>query len=120
MPTSSEASSHTLFAGLTAEELIAAEQEHELDPDLLATPSVLGKRTSPSGEGDSDDDTDRPLSPDIENHSSLDAHAGTSTLRMKQAVQRLKKRLKLSSEDTVLLEQFVQVCVLTLPSPANS
>jgi hypothetical protein len=98
-----------LFAGLSAEELITAEEEHQLDPELLITPPVLGKRAARTEDDDSDDGAGRSPSPESENDPNPGNHTDVSALRMEQAARRLKKRLKLSSEHASLVEQFVQV-----------
>jgi len=112
MSTSPEAPPQILFAGLSAEELIAAEQGHRADPE----PSILGKRPSQTREGDSDDEEYRSPSPedrDNSGDSNPSDHANVSTLRTEQAVRRLRKRLKLSNNDTALIGQFAQVRIST-------
>jgi hypothetical protein len=96
-----------LFAGLSAEELIAAEEVHQLDPEPLITHPVLGKRAARTEDDNSDDEAGESPSPEPEND--LGNHTDVSMLRMEQAVRRLKKRLRLSNEHAALIEQFVQV-----------
>ena len=112
---------NALFAGLSAEELIAAEQGHQLDPELSTIPSILGKRAARLEDNNNDDEdgADRSPSPDVENNSPR-SHTNVSALQMEQAMRKLRKWLKLSSEDTALIEQFTQVCVLLLLSATHS
>ena len=106
-----------LFAGLTAAEIIA--QEHEHQATELSAPSALGKRTSPSGDADSDgrDDEEPPPSPGHESspsHSTSVTHPSPGTLQMEQAIRRMAKRMKLSNESISLVEQFSQVSITSL------
>ena len=110
-----------LFAGLSTEQLIAEEQEHQ-EPELVTT-STLGKRTSMSPDPDSDDNNEED-SPGPEGASSLGrsnsvAQPNAGTLRMDQAIRRIAKRLKLSNESTSLVEQFAQVSLKDPPLASN-
>jgi len=102
-----------LFAGLTADQLIAEEQEHQADE--LPAPSVLGKRTTPSGdvgsdsEGDGDEEPPGRRGGGLPSHSSPGTHPNPATLQMEQTVRRMAKRLKLPNESISLVEQFSQV-----------
>lgn len=111
---------HTLFAGLSAEELIAAEADHQLDEEFSITPSVLGKRVTRSEESESDGDTGRSPSPQAGDNSSQGNFTNVAALRMEQAIRRLRKRSKLSNEDTALVEQFAQVCLSNFPLETHS
>lgn len=100
-----------LFPGLDADQLIAEEQEHQTD--VLLVPSVLGKRTSPSGDAESDIEGDGE-SPGTEgdslpSHLSSATHPNPATLQMEQAIRRTAKRLRLSNENISLVERFAQV-----------
>jgi len=110
-----------LFTGSSADELIAEEQEHQTTE--VRAPSVLGKRTSPSGDVDSDNENDGEVpSPRTENppsRSSSVARPTSGSLLVEQAIRRAAKRLKLSNENVSLVEQFAQVSV-SLPVIANN
>ena len=105
-----------LFAGLTAVEIIAQEQEHQAAE--LPAPSALGKRASPSGDADSNGrDDEEPLSPGRENsqsHSILVTHPNPGMLQMEQTIRRMAKWLKLLNENISLVEQFYQVSITSL------
>jgi len=113
MPTSPESPLDALFGGISAEQLIAEEQESQ-DPEPLA-PSVLGKRTSPSKDIDSDDEGNgESPSPGGETSpsSSSTAHPNPATLQIGQTMRRMAKRLRFSNENVSLVEQFTQVGVI--------
>ena len=104
---------HTLFNGLSAEELIAEEQEHQVSETLTPASSILGKRTSEFPESDNDDEGPRSPSPEGEDLSgpSSGTQGNSGSLLTEQSIRRLGKRLRLSNEDITLVEQFAQVCV---------
>ena len=100
-----------LFPGLSPDQLIAEEQDHRAAE--FSVPSTLGKRTSPSGGIDTEDEDDGE-SPNPGGESSPDRSSSTTrpnprTLEMDQAIRKLAKRLKLSNESVSLVEQFTQV-----------
>lgn len=106
----------TLFGGITAEDLIAEEQERQTAD--LSTPSTLGKRTSPSGDSDSDrheEEEEEPAIPrgeSLPSHSTSATHPNPGSLQMEQVIRRTAKRLKLPNEDISLVETFAQVSVV--------
>jgi len=107
----SESLLQNMFAGLNADQLIAEEQEHQNDE--LPAPSVLGKRTSPSGDAGSDGEDDGELpgpgGESLLSRLSPATHPNPATLQMEQTIRRMAKRLKLSNKSTSLVEQFAQV-----------
>ena len=113
MSVSSDPPPHSFFAGLSTEQLIAEEQEHQAT--RLLTHSILGKRTSPSGSIESDNEGNRespsPGDEDSSSHPSSVTHPNPASLQMDQVIRRMAKRLKLSNESISLVEQFAQVHV---------
>lgn len=110
MSASSESPLDTLFPGLSPDELIAEEQDHQATE--FSTPSTLRKRTSPSGGANTEDEGDRESpGPKSESRSNLVTRPNPGTLEVDQAVRRMAKRLKLSNESVSLVEQFAQVCI---------
>ena len=121
MSTSPDSPLGGLFAGLSADQLIAEEEDCQGIPP--PTPSTLGKRTLPPGSNENEDDSDEEsASPGNEslpsNPSSL-THPNTRTLQMDQAIRKMTKRLKLSSENVSLVEQFSQVGIVDSPLRTN-
>ena len=111
----------SLFAGSSTEELIAEEQEHQATE--VSVPSVLGKRTSPSGGVDSDDDSDGessiPGNDNLPSRSNSATHPNPGSLQVEQAIRRMAKRLKLSNENISLVEQFTQASIAPLVITIN-
>ena len=100
-----------LFPGLSPDQLIAEEQDHQ--GAEFSVPSTLRKCTSPSG-GINTEDKDDGESPNPRGESSPDHSSSTTclnpgTLEMDQAIWKLAKQLKLSNENVSLVEQFTQV-----------
>jgi hypothetical protein len=104
---------HNLFVGLDIDsELVGGEEDLPVvEPSV---PSTLGKRHSPSGESSGEEeDGESPRGPEDEpplGRSVSVTHPNPGSLQEEQAVQRMTKRLKLSSDDTSLIERFSQVC----------
>jgi hypothetical protein len=123
MSTSPRSPLDDLFPGLSADQLIAEEQDHE-DTEFSA-PSTLGKRTSPSGGVDTEDEDEgngRSLSPEGEsspNRPSSVTRPNSGMLEMDQAIRRTAKRLKLSNENISLVEKFTQVSLTSPPLETN-
>jgi len=112
--------STTLFAGLSPEDLIAQEAEHQATEP--PTSSTLGKRTSPSGDPDDDDhgeDEEEQGGENPPSNSGSATHQNPGSLRMEQAIRRTAKRLKLSNEDISLVEAFAQVSAVNQPPEAD-
>ena len=123
-PLSTVPMSSALFANLTAEDLIAEEQEHQASEP--SAPSTLGKRASQSRDSDNDsngEDEEEPASPRNENlsgRSDLATRPNSGSLQMDQAIRRTAKRLKLPDDDISLLETFAQASVANSPLKANN
>lgn len=131
VPAAPGLSIETLFGDLNSDQIIADEQDET--PPL----STLGKRSSPPGqvsndnndndEGNDDDEGDDP--PVTEDRgprrrSSPGTQTNPRSLRVEQAIRRMAKRLRLSDENTSLVEQFsqessleVQLTLLALGRP---
>ena len=123
MATSPESPLRGLFAGLSADQLIAEEQEHRAAE--LSTPSVLGKRPSPPGDSDDNSDSEHDKEPPSQGHEHLPSsstsatHPNPGSLLMEQAMRRTVKRLKLPNEDISLVEKFVQASIVNLVFVTN-
>ena len=89
----SESLLQNVFTGLSADQLIAEEQERQNDE--LPAPSVLGKRTLPSGDARSDgEDDEELLGPGGESLPSCPSpatHLNPATLQMEQTIRRMAK-----------------------------
>lgn len=106
-----------LFSGLSPEDLIAEEEEHQ--GTELSARSTLGKRAAPSEDSDheSQGGEEEQTSPRNENPPSRPGsttHQNPGSLRIEQAIRRTAKRLKLPNEDISLLETFTQVSAANL------
>ena len=111
-----------LFANLTAEDLLAEEQEHQATEPSV--PSTLGKRASQSRDSDSDDgeENEEQASPRGKNppsHSDSATPPDPGSLQMDQAIRRTVKRLKLPNEDILLVETFAQASLANPLVDAN-
>jgi hypothetical protein len=110
MSPSSDSPLDNFFTGLSADQLIAEEEECQTSQPLRPAQPVLGKRTVPPGDDRSDDDgnggSPSPGDRDSPGHSTS---VNPASLHVEQVIQRMAKRLKLSYENTSLVEQFSQV-----------
>ena len=96
------------FTGLDVDRLIAEEERHQALEQ--PSPSTLGKRLLPPQDASEDEDEDEePPDPEDEgpaHRSAPVAHLNSGSLRTEQAIRKVSKRLKLSRENTALVEQF--------------
>ena len=94
------------FAGLDVDRLIAEEEQHQaLEPP---SPSTLGKRPSPSQDtGENEDDEPSGSEDESPTHHPVPvARPSSGSSRAEQAIRKVSKQLKLSPENTSLVEQF--------------
>jgi len=110
-PAMSSSPLESLFGGLNADQLIAEEQEHQATQPLAHL--VPGRRASPLGNIDSDDE--EPLIPGSESSPGLPSsatHPNPAPLQTEQVIHRMARRLKFSKENVSVVEQFSQVSII--------
>lgn len=108
MSASPDSPLHSLFTGLTTDQVIAEEQGYQTTQPPVR--SILGKRTPPLGDKESDDEDDgESPNPGEGNPHSRPSSVNPASLQMEQVVRRMAKRFKFSNESISLVEQFSQV-----------
>ena len=106
MSTTSPPAPPSLFTGLDMDQLIAEEEQHQALESQ--SPPTLGKRLLPSRDVSENEDEEPPGSEDEgpAHRSAPAARLNSGSLRVGQAIRKASKRLKLSNENTSLIEQF--------------
>lgn len=117
MPVPPERPPNGFFDDLDPDQLDGEEEGGQVtEPPVTPT---LRKRSLQSGDSESEDEGG-PGREDSSSQPSSATHSNAGTLQMEQTVRRTAKRLKLSNEDTAVVERFSQVNIIFLLLLSNN